>query len=591
MELGSLYYDLTIDDKNLNKQLDSADKSVQSFGDNVSKNGSQLKDTLNKAAVGIGAVGVGLTLVAKNATDFTVNLVKSSIALGRQIGTTTEEASRLTAAFTRMGLATDNVQAMFGIFAKNIVQSTQNATANRDATEKLQIQIQKTKAQIADTTAEIKKNGDKTGDLSLKLKELNNNLQTQKDSLNQSADAFAKLGVSTTDAKGKQKDFNTLLFEVADKFKAMPDGIDKTALSMALFGRSGKDMIKVLNLGSQGIQDLEKEADKLGLTLSADTITKIQKLIASQKDLKQQTDALKISVGTATAPVLTDYNKALNSITQTFLNAPGPIHTGTVYFLAFGGAILSGIAAFIGFLANLDQALPALIKLANALKITAAAQFLLDAAVLAFPVIAIIVAVAAIGVALYELITHFDTVKAFFNTDLGLAVGVGLMVLFPLIGIALMIATHWQMMTSAITSAWTSVINFFQSIPGAIASAFSTVWGVITAPFRAAFQAIVGFWNNTVGKINFSTPSWIPGIGNKSWGFPKFDQGVTNFAGGLAYVHAGEMLVNLPKGTDVVPKAGMGATVNIGVVQDRSDADYILRRIDTDFYNRSRGGS
>lgn len=34
---------------------------------------------------------------------------------------------------------------------------------------------------------------------------------------------------------------------------------------------------------------------------------------------------------------------------------------------------------------------------------------------------------------------------------------------------------------------------------------------------------------------------------------PGFSSGVTNFGGGLAYVHAGEILANLPSGTDVIP--------------------------------------
>ena len=33
---------------------------------------------------------------------------------------------------------------------------------------------------------------------------------------------------------------------------------------------------------------------------------------------------------------------------------------------------------------------------------------------------------------------------------------------------------------------------------------------------------------------------------------PGFKKGVTNFEGGLAYVHQDEMLMNLPKGTDVI---------------------------------------
>ena len=43
---------------------------------------------------------------------------------------------------------------------------------------------------------------------------------------------------------------------------------------------------------------------------------------------------------------------------------------------------------------------------------------------------------------------------------------------------------------------------------------------VITAPFRAAFRAVAGLWNNTVGKLSFSVPSWVPGIGGKGFDVP-----------------------------------------------------------------------
>lgn len=40
----------------------------------------------------------------------------------------------------------------------------------------------------------------------------------------------------------------------------------------------------------------------------------------------------------------------------------------------------------------------------------------------------------------------------------------------------------------------------------------------------------------------------------KNYGLSVFASGVTDFEGGLAYVHQGELLVNMPKGTDVIPK-------------------------------------
>lgn len=351
MEAGSLYYDLEITDNKLSGQLKDSEAKVQGFGE-------KLQGSFRDASKVLAGVGAGLTLFAKNATDFTTQSVKDSKALGQQIGVTTTEASRLVAAFGRMGIEATSASQMFGIFSKKIVESTANSVDNKLAVERLRIEIDQTKKSIAETTEKIRTQGDASGELGLKLQELNNTLAKQENALSKSADAFAKLGVSTVDANGKQKDFNTLLFEVADKFKEMPNGIDKSALAMELFGRQGKEMIKVLNLGSSGIKDLEVQADKLGLTLNAKTIGAISDLVKSQRDLKQQTDALKIAVGTATAPVLTEFNKQLNNMVAALVGAPGPIKDITTNVLAFGGPVSAGAAAIAGFAGNLGGAIP-----------------------------------------------------------------------------------------------------------------------------------------------------------------------------------------------------------------------------------------
>jgi hypothetical protein len=43
---------------------------------------------------------------------------------------------------------------------------------------------------------------------------------------------------------------------------------------------------------------------------------------------------------------------------------------------------------------------------------------------------------------------------------------------------------------------------------------------VISAPFKAAFRAVAGLWNNTIGKLSFTVPSWVPGLGGKGFDVP-----------------------------------------------------------------------
>lgn len=59
-EVGSLYYDLNINDSNLKKQLDDADKGVKTLGDHVSQYWGNSVDASKKFALALAAVGAGV---------------------------------------------------------------------------------------------------------------------------------------------------------------------------------------------------------------------------------------------------------------------------------------------------------------------------------------------------------------------------------------------------------------------------------------------------------------------------------------------------------------------------------------------------
>lgn len=65
------------------------------------------------------------------------------------------------------------------------------------------------------------------------------------------------------------------------------------------------------------------------------------------------------------------------------------------------------------------------------------------------------------------------------------------------------------------------VIGWFRGIKDKIAGALSGVGDKILAPFKSAFNAIANAWNNTVGKLNFTFPEGIPGVGGKGVSVPK----------------------------------------------------------------------
>lgn len=85
------------------------------------------------------------------------------------------------------------------------------------------------------------------------------------------ARAFSMLGISIRDAEGKMRPASEVVQDLAGRFARMPDGVEKTALAMRIFGKSGADMIPLLNAGSDGLKEMYEEAEQLGIVLDDQT--------------------------------------------------------------------------------------------------------------------------------------------------------------------------------------------------------------------------------------------------------------------------------------------------------------------------------
>lgn len=90
-------------------------------------------------------------------------------------------------------------------------------------------------------------------------------------------DAFNAMGISVRSSDGALKSSRQVLGELADKFAAYEDGVAKTALAMNIFGKSGAELIPLLNGGSAALDEFDSMASKLGLTLSEETAKRAER--------------------------------------------------------------------------------------------------------------------------------------------------------------------------------------------------------------------------------------------------------------------------------------------------------------------------
>jgi hypothetical protein len=132
------------------------------------------------------------------------------------------------------------------------------------------------------------------------------------------SDAFAQIGVSATNADGSLRPTMDVLADVSDALSRMPDGAEKTALAMELFGRSGTELIPMLNGGSSALHDMMREAEALGLTISRDTFRAAETFNDNLARLQGLAAGATATLTAGLAPILARITDALVAASRMF---------------------------------------------------------------------------------------------------------------------------------------------------------------------------------------------------------------------------------------------------------------------------------
>lgn len=122
------------------------------------------------------------------------------------------------------------------------------------------------------------------------------------------SDEFKKFGINIRDAEGKIKSSREVLGELADRFAAMPDGVEKTNAAAAIFGkRIGPDLIPLLNGGSAGLKEMGDEAERLGIVMSGALAKKSEEFNDNLARMEKLATSAGISIGSKLIPELNEY--------------------------------------------------------------------------------------------------------------------------------------------------------------------------------------------------------------------------------------------------------------------------------------------
>jgi len=187
-------------------------------------------------------------------------------------------------------------------------------------------------------------------------------------------------------------------------------------------------------------------------------------------NLKIQMDEAKESIGAALLPVMMELLDALLPIAYW-------AQENTKIILIFAGVVgtLAGAIIAVNAAMKIYQATLIIVKVAQA-----ALNFVMAANPIGIVVLAIAALVAAFVLAYQKSETFRNGVQALFSA----------------------ISNGVEFSVNVIKGYLTTVLNFYKSI----------------------FNTIANLWNNSIGKLAFKFPSWVPGLGGSGFSVPQIPQ-------------------------------------------------------------------
>jgi len=139
---------------------------------------------------------------------------------------------------------------------------------------------------------------------------------------------------------------------VMDRFHGMASGTERAAMARELFSRGGAEMLGFLSMGSAGLAKMTEEAEKLGLVITSKDVEAMREHQAAVRLLKEELEALAVTVGREVLPYLTVLVAALTAIPEAAKRTAEDLkHFGPMMEDAFTGG-LSSYGRFLGHLSD-----------------------------------------------------------------------------------------------------------------------------------------------------------------------------------------------------------------------------------------------
>lgn len=138
------------------------------------------------------------------------------------------------------------------------------------------------------------------------IRKLSKELATGVDESGQQSKLFKNLDIDTKNADKSVRSLSDVLPEIAEKFKGLKTGAEKSALAQQIFGKAGSKLVPLLSQGAEGVANLKKQLDELGGGFSKEAIENADAYDDALIKLNFSFFGLKSLLATSVFPLLAD---------------------------------------------------------------------------------------------------------------------------------------------------------------------------------------------------------------------------------------------------------------------------------------------
>lgn len=332
---------------------------------------------------------------------------------------------------------------------------------------------------------------------------------------------FEALGVSVTDSSGKMRNQEDVLYDTISAFQKMEDGAEKNRLAQELFGKSGQELLPLLNSEAGSFEELTQKANDLGLVMGDDLIDSGVKLTDSLDTTKRTIGALMTQIAAKAMPIV---QKALDFIIDNLPKIQGFIDK-------MAPVVMDALDKIAPVLADVGEKLIPVIAEA----IAEILPIVLELLAVVLPVVAEIIEIilpkliAVIEIArdsIVQLKDNFveawEKIKGAWEKASGFFSGVWEKIKSIFSGVKEFFRSVFATAYNTIETIFKPITNFFSGIWSGIKNVFNRVGEVVGKAIKSTVEravngvlkTAVGIINGFIGAINgaISVINAIPGV-------------------------------------------------------------------------------